>query len=829
MRILIGGGSKTALAGKNINLTFDAFLQHIGYFHSVLGEIAHQRIAILSDNKPEWIIAFYAIWRGNGIAVPIDSLSTAHDIAYILKDCMPASIFVSADKMHVLQGAMKESGLSPAIHILDNIHADTAAFAPDPVGIIREEATAVILYTSGTTGSPKGVMLSFRNLFANLEAVCHDVKIFTPEDRVMVLLPLHHIFSLMGTMIAPLYVNATVVFNTSLAADEMLAILQQFKITIMIGVPRLYQLLYKGLKEKINQSIIARLMFGLASMVHSHRFSRSLFATVQKKFGGHIKYLVSGGAAIEPKIVSFFLNLGFELLEGYGMTETAPMITFTRPGKVKPGIPGQPLKSVKVEIREGEVVVAGDVVMQGYYNKPGETEDVLKDGWLYTGDLGFVDEQGYVNITGRKKDIIVLPNGKNINPSELEETIVSTYKEVKECGVFMREGALHAIIRPDFGRLNDMGVKDYEYHIKWNVIDTFNRSVSPYKKILKSHITGAELPKTRLGKVKRFALNGMVADKKEVRIEEPTSHEYKALKKFLEEETQQTVLPGHHIELDLALDSLGRVSLSAFIETAFGVVIKEGNLADFASVQKLAEFINAKKTKTSLEGINWSKILQEKVHLRLPRSGVIHDILKTFSKVFLRLSLRMRVEGLENLPDVPCIIAPNHQSMLDGFLVTSFFRHKFMKKTYVYAKERHFRNPLLRFLANRNNIILVDINKDLKLSIQKLAQVLKRGKNLLIFPEGTRSLTGKIGDFKQTFAILSQELNIPVIPVAIRGSYDILPSGAKFPKLFRKVTVSFLTPVYPGNHSYESLRDMVYKRVTGKLGELSSSVVHAGT
>jgi long-chain acyl-CoA synthetase len=157
--------------------------------------------------------------------------------------------------------------------------------------------------------------------------------------------------------------------------------------------------------------------------------------------------------------------------------------------------------------------------------------------------------------------------------------------------------------------------------------------------------------------------------------------------------------------------------------------------------------------------------------------------------------------------------------MLDGFLVVSFFKRKFVKKTYVYAKEKHFRNPLLKFLAQRNNIILVDINKDLKLSIQKLAEVLKKGKNLVIFPEGTRTMNGKIGDFKQTFAILSQELNIPVIPVAIRGSYNIMPSGSKFPRLFRKVTVSFLSPVYPENHTYESLKNMVYQRVVRKLGE----------
>jgi long-chain acyl-CoA synthetase len=821
MRTLLGTGEKKALAGKNINLSYNALLQKVGYFSSVLGKISHQRIAILSDNKPEWIIAFYAIWKSEGIAVPIDSMSTSHDVAHILKDCKPEFVFISQDKLQLLQDAMKESDYFPAVHILEEFKANADSFPLDEIIIADENSTAVILYTSGTTGNPKGVMLSHKNLLTNLDAVCHDVEIYKTEDRVMVLLPLHHIFSLMGTMIAPLYVKATLVLNTSLAAEEMIATLQQFQVTIMIGVPRLYQLLYKGLNEKIKGSVAAKLFLSVATLVNSRKFSRFLFTTVHKKFGGHMKYMISGGASIESKIVSFFMHLGFEILEGYGMTETAPMITFTRPGTVKPGIPGQPLTSVRIEIREGEIVVSGNNVMQGYYNKPGETDDVLKDGWLYTGDLGFLDAEGYLNITGRRKDIIVLPNGKNINPSELEESIVTDFNEVKECGVFMKDGALQAIILPDFKKLGEKGIKDYDQHIKWNVIDVFNRSISPYKKILKFHITGGELPKTRLGKIKRFALEELVTVKKEAYIEEPRTHEYQALKKFLEDETQQAVFPHHHIELDLALDSLGKVSLSAFIETAFGVEIKENNLADYASIEKMAAFINTKKTRLSFEGINWSKILQEKVHLSLPKSWFTHNLFKTISKIFFRLSLRIRSEGLENLPDSPCIIAPNHQSILDGFLVASFFKRKFMKKTYVYAKEGHFRNPILRYLAHRNNIILVDINKDLKLSIQKLAEVLKMGKNLMIFPEGTRTLTGKLGDFKQTFAILSQELNIPVVPVAIRGSYDILPSGSRFPRFFRKVTVSFLAPVYPKNHTYESLKKMVYQQVSGKLGDHS--------
>ncbi|MBP1670326.1 MAG: AMP-forming long-chain acyl-CoA synthetase, partial [Bacteroidetes bacterium] len=468
MRVLLEKGEKTALIGKDIDLTYDALLNQVSLYSSVLGDAAHQRVAIFSDNSIGWIFALYAIIKNKGITVPVDALSTPHDVAWILKDCRPVSVFVARDKLAVLQEAIKESGHYPAVIIIEDIKPDTESLPAEEIVITDEESTAVILYTSGTTGKPKGVMLSYKNIFTNLDAVCQDVPIYTKEERVMVLLPVHHVFSLVGTLIAPLYVHSTLVINTSLAAEEMIGTLQKYKVSIMIGVPRLYQLLYKGLNEKIRQSIAAKLFLKISSLFNSLKLSRLLFGTVHKKFGGSLKYLVCGGAAIEPKITAFFLHLGFEILEGYGLTETAPMISFTRPGKVRPGLPGQPLKNVRVEIREGEVVVSGNNVMQGYYNKPADTESVLKDGWFYTGDLGFLDKKGYLHITGRKKDIIVLPNGKNINPAELEESISTGFDEVKECGVFMKDGALQAIILPDFKKLSEKSIKDYENHLKWN-------------------------------------------------------------------------------------------------------------------------------------------------------------------------------------------------------------------------------------------------------------------------------------------------------------------------------------------------------------------------
>jgi long-chain acyl-CoA synthetase len=762
-------------------------------------------------------MALYAIWKKGATVVPIDVMSSQEDVAYILQDSSPRVVFCSMEKHELIQRALKDAGERPEVLVFENLPVMQPGMEPVDFVIDDPERTAFILYTSGTTGNPKGVMLSFKNLQTNLTAVCQDVRIFTSDDRIMILLPFHHILPLVGTIVAPLYTGGTMVLNTSLAAEDIMATLNNFGVTMMIGVPRLYQLIYKGLKEKISRSMVARTLVALAGAIDSMPFSRILFGSVQKKFGGHMKYLVCGGAPVDQEVVRLFKILGFEFLEGYGMTETAPMITFTRPGEVLPGVPGQLLPGLQIRFIDGEIVVSGNNVMQGYYNKPEETAQVLKDGWLYTGDLGYMDARGYVHITGRKKEIIVLPNGKNINPEEVEQAIRRQSAFVREVGVFLKDGILQAVLLPEFRKMSEEGIKNIEEHFRWNVIDQVNRFISPHKKVLRFHITSVELPKTRLGKIRHYLLPELAGSRKHTVTDEPKTREYQAIKKFLEDETQQPVHPNDHIELDLAMDSLGRVSLSAFIETAFGVDIPENSLADYASVGKLAEHLHLKKTRLNFDGISWSQILKEKVQISLPESWFTHNLLKNVFQVILRMFMRIKAKGLENLHNEPCIIAPNHQSILDGFLVASLFKRRFMKNTYVYAKEKHFRGRFLRFLANRNNIILVDVNRDLKLSIQKLAEVLKKGKNLLIFPEGTRTLDGKLGDFKQTFAILSQELNVPVIPVAINGSYSVLPSGSKFPRFFRKVSVEFLLPVFPENHSYESLKNLVRQHLASKL------------
>jgi len=809
--------NKTAMIFKDQEISYDQLIRNVNYFSTLLSSDNLEKVAIFSENRFEWVYALYSAWKKNAIAVPVDYLSSAEDVAFILNDCKPEVIFCTDTTKGVCDKAIEQLN-----HKIEKINFDEIKIEESTNNQVFPDTnpneTAVIIYTSGTTGSPKGVMLSYDNLLlVNIEAVTTDVNIYTINDRTMVLLPLHHIFPLMGTLVIPLSVGGTIVFSPSLASEDLMATLQN-KITIILGVPRLYNLIRKSIIDKINASGVAKLLFKIAQKKGSLSFSKKIFGSVQKKFGGHVKFLISGGAALDKEVAKDFLTLGFEILEGFGMTECAPMITFTHPGKVLPGSAGQPLKTNEVKIIDGEIVNRGRNVMQGYYNRPDETAAILKDGWLYTGDLGYLDDQNRIFITGRKKEIIVLSNGKNINPDEVENKILEMSEVITEIGVFEKADMLHAIIYPDYQKAKQLGIDDVEEMIKWQVIDKYNQSVTPYKKVMKFSLTKEPLPRTRLLKLKRFLLPKLEAISKEKleTITEPDFQEYTLIKEFLQQQKETTVRPSDHLEIDLALDSLDKVNLGVYLETNFGVKFTEAELVGFPNVVMLAESVRDKKTKLSIEAIDWGKIFKEHLDLKLPQSWFTYNFMKNSAKVFLKLYFRLKGEGLENLPEAPFILAPNHQSFFDGLFVAVFLKNKLMKQTYFYAKEKHIKNKLVRFIADKNNVIVMDLN-DLKTSLQKMAEVLKRGKNIIIFPEGTRTQNGEIGDFKKTFAILSRELNIPIVPVAISGAYNALPRGAHFPKPWKKINVKFLKPIMPENRSYDSIKEIVQTEVSEQL------------
>ena len=808
-------GQKTALTYGTMELTYEQLFGKINRFESLYQIDRGRHVVIFSENRPAWIYAFYSVWKKAGVVIPVDYMATAAEVAYILSDSEPAVIFCSSGTFETMQKAMAISGSTAGIIIMDPYeNAQCPALKEHGLPDYDPDDTAVIIYTSGTTGNPKGVMLSFRNIIVNIDAVSKYIPIYKIDSRVLVLLPLHHVFPLLGTMIIPLYTGGMMAMSPGMASEDIIKTLQDNKVSIIIGVPRLYAAIRKGIVDKIHQSPVARFLFRLAGKINSKKFSKTVFATVHRKFGGALETLVSGGAALDVQVGNDFKALGFEVLEGYGMTEAAPMITFTRPGRVRIGSPGESMPEMEIRIIDGEIVAKGPNIMKGYYGNPEATDEVLKDGRLYTGDLGYMDKDGFLYITGRKKEIIVLSSGKNVNPVELENYLMS-HPLVRDCGVFFHNNRLQALVLPDPARLKAFPGRSAEDVLKWEVLEPYNRRVSEYKKIMKIHITDKELPRTRLEKLQHHKLVDLIQKRTIAEAEQPVFDypEYALIASYLEKEKGLPVLPSYHIEMDLGMDSLDKVGFQAWLHKTFGTDLSLRKISGFTSLKELAEWVGDHKIRVEEGDVKWNDILREKVSLALPSTWPVGSLVFRFSRYLLQLCFRFGSRGVDHIPDGPCIIAPNHQSLLDGLFVVSVMKTGQIEKTLFYAKEQHFRQNILKYLAARNNIIIVNLDQDLKQSIQTLAQVLRQNKKMIIFPEGTRTLNGGLGDFKKTFAILACELNVPIVPVVVDGAFRAFPKGSRLPRFGTKVRVEFLEAVYPEHHTYESLTREVKDRI----------------
>jgi len=815
---------KTAIVYKDQEYSYRQLLQSASCYAKYFSkEKQPEKILIFAENSPEWAFAFYGTLSCNAICVPVDVQSSQKEVAYIVNDCQPDIIFVSQSKLEFAKQACEqvENFQGKIITAEDIDISEVESFEPKAIDIENQEQTILLIYTSGTTGSPKGVMLSHKNVMAVADAVYRGVPIYHKDRNVMILLPLHHSFPLQGSLIIPMYAGSTVYIAEGLNADSILETLTKGKIAIIIGVPRLYDTLTKGVMAKINAKFATRTIYKLLKFIGSDALSKIVFKEVHEKFGGNLQYLVSGGAALSIETANIFKALGFYVLEGYGMTETAPMISFTHPGKRKVGYAGYPLDGMDIKISPaGEICVKGDNVMQGYYKKPNETAEIIVDGWLHTGDVGRLDKYG-LKITGRIKELIVTPNGKNINPEEIETELVASSTYIKEAAAFMENDVLQVVVIPMLTELRQGEIENMQEYIKEDIAK-YNKEVSPYKRIKQFHITSREIPRTRLGKIQRFKLASFASQTKEKRNEEQPENQskvYQLLKAFVDSETGYNAAADDHFEIDLSMDSLSRVALLSYIETTFGLVLNEEELESLENLTVLTDYVESHSHEINNKEVSWKEILSSKLpDFNLPKSGLIHRIVNGLSKAIFHVTYRFKSKGEMNFTDEPYIIVANHRSGLDGLIITSKLKNKMTRNTFFFAKEKHWRTRFARFMAGKNNVIVMDINKNLKESLQQMSYVLRQGKNVIIFPEGTRSRNKELKQFKDAFAILSKELNIPILPVAIKGSEKAVLRPVRFPRFFTRIRVEFLESVYPQiDESIEDLKNRVEIAIKLKL------------
>ncbi len=785
------------------------------------------RIAIFAENSPQWPCALYAGWMSKCSVVPMDAGLTVAEAAFILSDSEAEFLFTSKSNLEKAKEAIALTGKEISFFLLEDISSPITAQAPDDwkIECLRTDL-ALIVYTSGTTSNPKGVMLTFNNLKANIDGVVDDGYYYT-NMRTLAMLPLHHILPLVGTVIGVLYVGGSMVFPKSVAPADIGSVMRKHKVTMVISVPRFYELVHANIMEKVNKSPIIKALFLLAKCVGSLRFSQILFGSVHKKFGGAVKFWVTGGAALDKCAWADLVTMGFNVCEGYGMTEAAPIISFPRQGKVKIGSPGQGLLGNEIRIVDGEITVRGESITSGYYKRETENEETFKNGWLYTGDLGYIDDDGYLFVTGRRKEIIVLPNGKKLNPIEIEAQLKEKSKEIEEVGVLVYEEVLQAVIRVSEEYLKNVGEENINTVVRENIILPYNRAVVAYKRIMRFTVSTKEFPRTRIGKLKRFQLPSFIESintdlpEKSVFKPEPESQIYEDLKNFMAMQLSVPITADAHLEMDLGLDSLGKISFQELIKESYNVQMKEEDFEKYSSLRMITEYIesetNKPKEETKTKYLSWGEILSSHngPKPKISKPYFFHLFTLLISRYYLPYRYTLEVSGLENIPAKgPVIIAPNHQSLCDGFFFATKIPIKRIWGIYFFAKIREMmKSNLMKFFVRHSNIVVVDIKSNVRESLMCLAEILKNKKSVTIFPEGTRSRDGEVAEFKQTFAILAKELDVEVVPAVISGAYEGLTTRAALPQKGTKITIKFLPPVKVG-------KDERYKEFAARVREI---------
>ncbi len=761
------------------------------------------RVLLCAENRPEWISALFAIWDRGGTAIPIDALSRPADLVHFLQDSRPEMIIASRETEEKVRRALVEAGSKAGLVLLED-QGPKGPAPPSPTVKRDPSEVAAILYTSGTTGRPKGVMLTFANLYSNISGI-EEARIASSKDVLLSFLPFHHSYPLMVTLLLPLHLGAAIVLVDRPASDEILRCMKEYGVTILVGVPRFFEALHRSIMERIQAYMPMALAYRLCRSTGSTALGRAVFAPIRRRLGRSIKYFVSGGAKLDEAIIRDLLILGLPVIEGYGLTETAPICTFNPPGRIRIGSAGLPLSGVTLSIEDGEILVKGPNVMSGYLGLEKETREALKNGWFHTGDLGYVDEDGYLFIIGRKKDIIVLASGKNVNPEEVENEIVRTSDLVREVAVIERKGRLHALILPDFEAMKALRVVNLEEKLKWDVVDRYNREAPAFRKLAGFEIVREEFPKTRLGKIKRHLLTARVEQpEQEGKIEE-AGETFRILSDYLMSTGHGPIRPDSHLEIDLGLDSLDKVELLHFIEKSFGLSLDETALSRLLVFNDLISHIDRAKSRVAETRTGgWSEVLAEGVSLDLASSQAPIQALRGVLRILFRTYFRVTISGTECIPPSPCIFAPNHQSYLDGFLVLGSLPPARLDSTYFLANELYFRGSFKKRIARAFHVVTIDVDRNLAVSLKTAATLLRQGKDIVIFPEGARSRDGSLLPFKKAFAILARELGAPVMPIAISGAYEIYSFRRAFPRPGR-IRVRFLDPLFPDTWTVEEI------------------------
>jgi long-chain acyl-CoA synthetase len=807
------------------------------------------RAALLADNSADWIAAYLGTLWLAGVAVPLDTAYKAAQVRTVL-DSSGARVLWTAPR-YLETARTAAAGSAVLVAVLDaDVTPLPGPIAAEPTAVEPREA-AVMLYTSGTTADPKGVVLTHGNLDAERGAALGVIEA-SEVDALLGVLPLFHALAQMANLLIPLTVGARVVFLETVSSTTLLEALATRQISIFACVPQFFYLIHQRVTAEVAKGgalrvRVFRALLGL-NRVCRDRFGwnpgRRWFARVHARLGPSMRVLVTGGSRFDAVIGRDLYALGFTILNAYGLTETSGGATVQRPGDRFTTSVGQPFAGVEVRIgpaevegselggADGEILIRGPIVMREYFGRPEATREAIDaDGWFHSGDLGRMDADGRVYVTGRKKEIIVLSSGKNLYPEEIESHYHQSPFITELCVLGLtRPGEpsaerLHAVIVPNAEVLRARGIVNIGDTIRFE-IETWSASLPAHKRVLSYDISTEPLPRTTTGKLKRHDIEkmaqaraaakaaggeraaGVLTDEDRAWLADGRHEEL--VTAMAERTGRPAIRPADNLELDLSLDSMERVELLTALERQAGTVVAPDVRATLFTVRQLVEAVLAGSPSASAGASAveppWSTILTAppdatlvaQLTRRRPLTSVVFFATIRLWLLIMRLVVRVHITGREHVPGSGAgLICPNHETFLDGFFLAAALPRPALTRLFFVGAAELFETPARQGFARLINLVPIDPDAHLVDAMQAGAAGLRHGKLLLLFPEGERTIDGEVKRFRKGAAILAGQLEVPIIPVGLSGLFPIWPRGqaihwgAFWPPRRRRITIAF--------------------------------------
>ncbi|HEX8846230.1 MAG TPA: AMP-binding protein [Pyrinomonadaceae bacterium] len=788
-------------------------------FFASEGVRAGERVMLLSHNAPEWGMTYFGVLKAGATCIPVDPESSTEKVVSFAQAGDAAGLVLSQEmneKHSDLKARLDEAGLGETrVWLFDEVfemadeQTEDQRIALLPARV-QAQSIASLIFTSGTTGQPKAVMLSHRNL-TSMTSMLSSIIEMTTSDGVLSVLPLHHTFEFSAGFLAPLSRGAQITYLEELSSEALTRAIKNGHVTGMVGVPAVWELLHRRIKTKFNErskliGSVADLLMRFNSWMRDNtplNLGQLTFYPIHKGLGGRIRYFISGGSSLSQEVQKDFHGLGFTILEGYGLTEASPVLTVTRPqNKLVAGTVGKPLPGIEVKILDadqhgiGEVIARGPNVMVGYYENEDATRRTIINRWLHTGDIGRLDDEGNLYLVGRSKEIIVDTNGKNVYPDEVEEAY-ETSPFIKELSVIgLPDGIgekVACMIVPNYEHDATLSREEVRKRIGEHLRDV-SSTLPFYKRIKVHHFWDNDLPRTATRKVKRNEVleTMQVLEKSAKATSRVAAREEKAgdATWLLDIVAAVSSRPRTEINFnsrlgDLGFDSLMYVELATAIENAGGVLASPDTLSQVYDLRELASVVTrqaqtAARKQASATRAEKEREADDEIHIPAFVRNIGNKGLDALQRVFYEKFLRSKYEGRTNIPvHTNFIVAPNHTSHLDMGLAKMALGDAGRDLVALAAADYFFDNKYKRaYMENFTNLVPIERSGSLRQSLRHARSFLDRGYNALIFPEGTRSLTGEIAEFKPIIGYLALACRVGILPIYLVGTHEAMPKGS---------------------------------------------------